>query len=54
MPKKTEKPKKKPDKKLSQKEKFIEYAKEIGVDEDADGFERAFDKITENSRKMIP
>ena len=44
MPK--EKPPKKPIKpkqNLSQKEKFMVYAKEIGVDETGEEFERAFE-----------
>jgi len=36
------KPKLKPS--LTQKERFIEYAKEIGVDETGEEFERALDK----------
>lgn len=52
MPKKTEKPKKKVDHKLSQKERFIEYAKEIGVEEDGEEFERVFEKIIEKDKKI--
>jgi len=48
--KKTE-PKKKPDQKLSQKERFIEYAKEIGVDESDGEFERVFDKIVDKDKR---
>lgn len=40
-PKKTVKPKQS----LSQKEKFLAYAKEVGVDETGEEFERAFNKI---------
>ena len=52
MPKKKEpKPIPKLSPKLSQKERFIEYAKEIGVDEDSEDFERVFGKILD---KKIP
>ncbi|MCB1651279.1 MAG: hypothetical protein KDI46_04425 [Alphaproteobacteria bacterium] len=49
--KKKTKSKKKPDQNLTQKERFIEYAKEIGVDDSDGEFERVFDKIVENSHK---
>ena len=38
-------PRKKPKQKLSQKEKFIEYAREVGVDESGEDFERALKRI---------
>jgi len=44
MPKKKP-PRKKPKQKLSQKEKFIEYARKLEVDESGEEFERAFKKI---------
>lgn len=43
MSDKPEKPKRKIKQGLSQKERFLEYAKEIEVDEDA--VDRAFDKV---------
>lgn len=49
--KKEKKPLKKPNPKLSQKERFIEYAKEIGVEDDGEEFERAFKKIMDNSKE---
>ena len=53
MPKETKtKPKDKPKQKLSQKEKFIAYAKENGLDEDSEDFDRLFDKVVKN--KQIP
>lgn len=45
MPKKKP-PRKKPKQKLSQKERFLAYAKELGADETGEEFERAFKKIT--------
>ena len=44
MPKKKP-PRKKPKQKLSQKEKFIAYAREIGADESGERFENALGKI---------
>lgn len=35
----------KPEPSLTQKERFIEYAKQIGVDETGEEFERALDKV---------
>lgn len=51
MPK--EKPPKKPVKpkqKLSQKEKFLTYAKEIGVDEAGEAFERVLGSIIKKKK----
>lgn len=45
MPKKEKKPKKKVSQKLTQKEKFIAYAREVGADESGDTFTRAMKKI---------
>ena len=45
MPEKKAKPKKKPDRKLSQKERFIEAARNAEADETGDTFECAFKKI---------
>ena len=39
------KPKKKVPQKLSQKDKFIAYAKETGADKGGDTFEKTFKKI---------
>lgn len=45
MPKKDPKPKKKIKSGLSQKERFIEYAKEVEADETGETFEKAMKKI---------
>ena len=50
MPKKKKKTKKKIDPKLSQKERFIEYAKEIEVNEDEEDFDRIFEKIADSKQ----
>ncbi len=42
---KKSKPRKKPKQKLSQKEKFIEYAREVEADESGETFERTLKKI---------
>ena len=50
---KTPKPSKKPKAKASGKaqfERFVEAAREIGVDEDPEALDRAFDKIAPSSR----
>ena len=39
-------------KEKSQSEKFIEKAKELGADESAEGFERAFRTVVTPSRKQ--
>lgn len=46
------KPKLKPS--LTQKERFIEYAKKIGVDETGEEFERALDKVLPPKKKWFP
>lgn len=52
MPKKKPpKAKKKPNPKLSQKDKFIAYAKEIGVDESGEEFERAIGSILKKKKE---
>lgn len=43
--KKKSAPRKKPKQKLSQKEKFIEYAREVDADESGETFERMLKKI---------
>jgi hypothetical protein len=51
MPKKKPpkaKPKLKP--KLSQKERFLAYAEENGIDETGEEFERAFDKVVHSKK----
>ncbi|MBO6669610.1 hypothetical protein [Parvibaculum sp.] len=45
MPEKKAKPKKKPDRKLSQKERFIEAARAAEADETGETFERTIEKI---------
>jgi len=45
MPDKKAKPKKKPSRKLSQKERFIEAAREAEADETGKTFERALSRI---------
>jgi hypothetical protein len=44
------KPKPKPDD-AAQSKRFIETAKEVGADEDAEALERAFKKITPQERR---
>lgn len=46
MPDKKAKPKKKPSRDLSQKERFIEAARNAEADETGETFERAMKKIT--------
>lgn len=43
--------KKKPSQKLSQKERFIEYAKEIGVEENEKELDRVFEKVLKKKTK---
>ncbi len=43
-------PKKKVPQKLSQKEKFIEYAREVEADESGETFNRALKKIVKKSK----
>ena len=51
---KKSKPRKKPKQKLSQKEKFIEYARSVEADESGETFERVLKKIAiSKSRKKI-
>lgn len=40
----------KPKEKLPQKERFLAYAKELGMDETGEDFERAFQKITRGKK----
>lgn len=49
MPKK-EKPKKKVPQKLSQKEKFIAYAKKVEADESGETFEQTLKKIVKTKK----
>ena len=49
MPKKA-KPKKKVSQKLTQKEKFVEYAREVEADESGDTFTKAMKKIARNKQ----
>lgn len=52
MPKKSiPKMKPKPNPKRSQKERFIEYAKEAGVDESGEEFERVFNSMKLKKRE---
>ncbi len=45
------KPKRKPDKEKMQKERFIETARELEVDETGEAFERAFEKVIRGRRQ---
>ena len=47
---KDKKPRKKPKPKLSQKEKFIEYARSVESDESGEAFERTLKKIVKKKR----
>jgi hypothetical protein len=51
MPEKKPKPKHKANPKLSQKEKFIEFAKSAEVDETGETFRRALGKLVPVKRK---
>jgi hypothetical protein len=50
MPKKKAKPKKKIDQTLTQKEKFIAFAREVEADESGETFTRALKKVTRKKR----
>lgn len=48
------KPKKKIKPNLSQKERFIEYAREVEADESGELFDKAINNIAKKERKEIP
>lgn len=50
MPKKEQKPKKKPSPKLSQKQRFIEYAREVEADETGETFKKTIKDIVKNKK----
>lgn len=50
MPKKEQPPKKKPKSGLSQKERFIAYAKEAEADESGETFNKMFKKISKKTK----
>ena len=52
MTKKQPPKKKKPKQKLPQKERFLAYAKEVGVDETGEDFERALGSIIKKKKPI--
>lgn len=50
MPKKERKPKKKIKSGLTQKERFIEYAKEVGADESGETFTKIIKRIVKKAK----
>lgn len=52
MPKVNARPKKKPDRKLTQRERFIEAARKAEADETGETFERAMAAVTPPKRSL--